>query len=389
MPRSNCTMNSRATAQSGRQLVVQSARATADHAEKAAQAEIATKIADRALVVLDPRATTTARVAADAQLAVAQAGLYAAQLQNAINLQSVQRSSTSTDRQIAMARAAVKAKMLESKLAVQSALDAQRVAESEAKLAKQLADRFASDLDLVQRAMVEAKVLESKLAVQSALDDQKVAELDAKLSKQLADRLAADLELVQRSVGVQVPVDEIIFIPSVPVRVKQLTRNVGDPAAGPVMTVTDNQLAIDSSLALDAAPLVRRGMPVFIDEQALGISAKGVVHRVANTPGTDGVDGYHIYFEVRVVETLNLLEGFSLRLTIPIESTEGMVTAVPTSAISLAADGTSRIQVENEGVLEYIVVEPGLSADGFVEVKPVQGSLQPGQRVVIGFDKGD
>ena len=89
------------------------------------------------------------------------------------------------------------------------------------------------------------------------------------------------------------------------------------------MTVTDNQLVIDSSLPLDAAPLVKPGMPVAIDEQALGIKATGVVERVADTPGTHGVDGYHIYFEVRVDETPTRLEGFSLRLTIPIESTEG------------------------------------------------------------------
>ena len=33
------------------------------------------------------------------------------------------------------------------------------------------------------------------------------------------------------------------------------------------MSVTDNQLAIDSSLPLDAAPLVKRGMPVAIGDQ--------------------------------------------------------------------------------------------------------------------------
>ena len=127
-------------------------------------------------------------------------------------------------------------------------------------------------------------------------------------------------------------------------------------------------------------------MPVAIDEQALGIRANGVVSMVAVTPGTRGVDGYHIYFEVRVGETQTRLEGFSLRLTIPIESTDGVVTAVPISAVSLAADGTSRVQVENEGALEYVVVEPGLSADGYVEVTPIDGTLTPGQLVVVGYE---
>ena len=155
------------------------------------------------------------------------------------------------------------------------------------------------------------------------------------------------------------------------------------------MSVTDNQLVIDSALPLDAASLVRPGLPVAIDEQALGIKATGVIARVADTPGTHGVDGYHIYFEVRVDKTTTRLEGFSLRLTIPIESTKGVVTVVPLNALSLAADGTSRIQVQNHGALEYVVVKPGLSADGFVEVIPVNGTVAPGQLVVVGYKNPD
>ena len=106
---------------------------------------------------------------------------------------------------------------------------------------------------------------------------------------------------------------------------------------------------------------------------------------MASTPGTHGVDGYHIYFEVRVDETSTKLEGFSLRLTIPIKSTGESVTVVPISALSLAADGTSRVQAEKNGALEYIVVEPGMSADGYVEVTPVKGTIAPGQLVVVGY----
>jgi hypothetical protein len=76
-----------------------------------------------------------------------------------------------------------------------------------------------------------------------------------------------------------------------------------------------------------------------------------------------------------------------LRLTIPVESTGGVVTAVPISALSLAADGTSRVQIDNNGSLEYVVVEPGLSADGFVAVTAVDSTLTAGQLVVIGFEQ--
>ena len=108
---------------------------------------------------------------------------------------------------------------------------------------------------------------------------------------------------------------------------------------------------------------------------------------MADTPGTFGVDGFHIYLEILVDETPLSLEGVSLRLTIPVESSGGTVTTVPISALSLAADGTSRVQVDNNGSLESIVVEPGLSAGGFVEVTPIDGTLSPGQLVVVGYEK--
>jgi peptidoglycan hydrolase-like protein with peptidoglycan-binding domain len=235
------------------------------------------------------------------------------------------------------------------------------------------------------QAAVESVRLAGEVEIQTAIDAQKAAEREAKRLNDFAVQLAADLDIAQRQAGVQVPADEIVFVADVPVRVEQINVAVGDVANGPVMTVTNNQLAIDSSLRLDEAKLVKPGMAVAIDEPDLGIKATGVVSRVADTPGTLGVDGFHIYFEVLVDETPTPLVGVSLRLTIPTASTAGAITAVPVSALSLAADGTSRVQVDNSGSLEFIVVEPGLSADGFVEVTPVDGTLTPGQLVVVGY----
>ncbi len=328
-----------ATPGNGAPLAVEAARATAEHADTAARAEVAATIADRALVVLDPRQTETARAAAEARLALARA------------------SALKTG--------------LDSEMAVQ-------VAQRDAQLA-------AEQYELAEAAVRSAR-LAGELSVRAALDAQKVAELEARLAADRAARLAADLDVAQSKLGVQVPVDEIVFIPALPVRVEEVTALVGNAASGPVMSVTDNQLAIDSGLPLDSAPLVKLGMPLAIDEQALGIKATGVVAKLADTPGTNGVDGYHIYFEVRVDPTPTALQGFSLRLTIPIESTDGAVTVVPISALSLAADGRSRVQAEVGGALHYVVVEPGLAADGFVEVEPVDGTLAPGQLVVVGYE---
>ncbi len=331
-----------ASSSDGVSPAVEAARAKAELANRAAEAELTRQINERALIVMDPRQPESARAAADAKLELARATASNTRLEGELAIRAAELESSQAGQQLARAQAAVTAARLDGEKTVRAAIDAQ-----------------------------------------------KIAELEAKLATERADRLAADLELARQKLGVQVPVDEIVFLPSLPVRVEDVSGVVGGTAAGAVMSVTDNQLAVDTALALDVAPLIKPGMQVSIDEQALGIKATGVVQTVASTPGTRGVDGYHIYCEIRVVETSGRLEGVSLRLTIPIESTKGPVIAVPVSAVSLAADGTSRIQIQGEKGLEYIEVKPGLSADGYVEIAPVKSTIAPGQLVVVGYKNPD
>lgn len=237
------------------------------------------------------------------------------------------------------------------------------------------------------KAAVDLVRTQGETAIQRAANAQKAATVDVELAAATSERIVEEFAAAKDRLGVQVPADELVFLPVLPVRVKEITARVGDPASGEVMTVTDNRLAVDSSLPLDVAPLVKEGMPVVIDEQSLGIKAKGNVAAVAKTPGTHGVDGYHIYFEVRVTETSMRLDGASVRLTIPVKSTGGAVTAVPASALFMGADGTPKVRVRDEdGSLRNIVVEPGMAAEGYVEVTPAEGALTSGMLVVVGYD---
>jgi peptidoglycan hydrolase-like protein with peptidoglycan-binding domain len=231
--------------------------------------------------------------------------------------------------------------------------------------------------------------LNGDIAVKTAEEAQKAAEREVKRLTELVDDLTTEYESAQDKTDSPLPIDEVVFLPSFPVRVEEIKARIGDAASGPVITVTNNALAIDSSLPLAEAALVKPGLKVTIDEPDLGLQATGVISRVADTPGTDGADGYHIYFEVLVDETQVKLEGVSLRLTIPVESTGGAVTVVPISALFLAADGTSRVQVEKDGKLKFVEVKPGLSADGFVEITPVDGNLSTGELVLVGYEKSE
>lgn len=325
---------------------LQAEQAKAAHANTAAQTDLTAQIAEEAYITLDPRQPETTRLAARAKVDLARAAAHKIRLEGQAAVQAAERVGGQLGSKVQLAETALASAV--------SAANAAR--------------------------------LEGERQVRQALDAHKLTELDARLSASRAAQWSHDLALARQKLGVQVPVDELVFIRALPVRVEEVKAVVGTAATGPLLSVTDNQLSIDSALALDAAPLVKAGMRVLIDEQALAVSATGVVKAVATSPGTQGADGFHLYFEVKVDPTPLRLDGFSVRLTIPIKSTDGAVTAVPISALSLAADGSSRVQVQDGGQLKFVTVTPGLSADGFVEVRPTSGRLEAGQMVVVGYN---
>ncbi len=336
----------KAASEHGTPLAVEAARAKAEHANKAAKADIAAKVAARALVMLDPRSSKSARVVADAQLQLARAAAANIQFEGEVAVQAAERDAELMAERFELAEAAVKAAQLEGEVAVRAALNARKAAEREVNLAKRR-------LKLAQAA-AKLKQLEGQAAIQAAVDSHKVAGLDLELASDQATWAVADLEAAKRRTGVQVPADEIVFIPALPVRVEQATVLVGDPASGPVLAVTENQMAIDSSLPIDAARLVKRGMKVDIvavDDRVPGTRTTGVVEMVADRPGTNGVDGQLVYIRVRVDGTATPPDGVSLRLTIHAGSTEGE-SSPPPSKHSLAPPIRNRASGSNSDIAD-------------------------------------
>lgn len=225
-----------------------------------------------------------------------------------------------------------------------------------------------------------------------------VAQLRLQLASEAAElaglpraQIAADLTAAEQRAGVQVPADEIIFVKEVPIRVSEVHVARGDEAVGALLSVTDAVVAIDGDLALDQVALVELGMKVEISEPDLGIVTTGVVSAIADRPGTRGADGFHVWFETFVTDgpsAATAVVGASVRLTLAIESSGGPVLAVPASALTLAADGSSRVLVERGGELESVVVEPGLASRGYVATSSTSGvGLTEGDLVVIGFEQ--
>jgi peptidoglycan hydrolase-like protein with peptidoglycan-binding domain len=205
---------------------------------------------------------------------------------------------------------------------------------------------------------------------------------EARRTRAVVDRLSAES-------GVRVPGDEVVFLPDLPVRVDDVKARRGNTLSGPVMTVTSSRLVIDSSLSVADAKLVQPGDRVTIEEQELGVRAKGRVADMDTTPGTRGVDPNRFYFSVVPRSPVQALVGASVRLTIAVESTRGAVLAVPVSALSVGGDGSSRLQVRRDGRTRLVTVVPGLAAEGYAEVRPAAGErLEEGELVIVGADGG-
>jgi peptidoglycan hydrolase-like protein with peptidoglycan-binding domain len=184
--------------------------------------------------------------------------------------------------------------------------------------------------------------------------------------------------------AVQVPADELLFLPDLPRRVDEVKVQRGDPIGPELMTVSGLSLSIDAALSPNDAKLVPSGAKLTIEEPDLGVTASGVVSLRAEQPGTNGVDAQKFYAEITPENVPASLVGASVKLTIPVKSTAGDVLAVPLSALTVGAGGVTRIQIVDGATTRFVEVVPGLAAQGLVEITPKDGTVSDRDNVVVG-----
>jgi peptidoglycan hydrolase-like protein with peptidoglycan-binding domain len=260
-----------------------------------------------------------------------------------------------------------------------------------------------SKADAAKSAAVVARQARGGVSVAEAqLRDAKTSGSTAAAAQQLEsaqqskERAQTELNELERQVGIVVPANEILFFPTLPLRVDDVRALRGDVVTGPVMTVTTARLAVDSSVDVAQAKLVRRGSSVVIESTEFNVVLNGTVTEIATTTGTKGADPGKVYLEVTPNEGEKTevdpkdLNGSSVKLTIPIRSTGKAVLAVPVAAVSIAADGASRVEVEESpgAPTKLVRVRTGLAAEGYVEVTPIDGTLTAGTQVVVGNREG-
>ncbi|HDL42069.1 MAG TPA: peptidoglycan-binding protein [Actinobacteria bacterium] len=206
-----------------------------------------------------------------------------------------------------------------------------------------------------------------------------------------------DLTDALADVGSPVPEGEFLFFNAFPLRVDFVGFQRGDIASGEMMRVSGSRLAIDSSVSIEEGDLIAVGDRVQIELTRLGIELAGTVSFKADRAGTNNLGPDKIYIEILPDEVRADLNNTNVKITIPVatESTGGAVLAVPAAALSATGGGDTVVTVEAaDGSTRLVAVRPGLAtAAGMVEVTPVDGELNEGDRVVVGFqeasDPGD
>ncbi len=342
------------------------AQADAAASVAAARAALDAATASREAILTDPTSSPAQITAAQTDVTAAQSALDSAVLTGQQSIQAAQR-------------------VVDAAPGLLTSIQIQVAADNDAALAEVAAAHAALAMASTGIISPAVRISVAEAGIRSAEAALDIARATVDQRATITSAAEVQLGLDQRRAGVQVPADEVIFVPTAPVRVAEVLTARSQDAVGPVVAVTDAVVVIDTSLALDEARLVTEGTEVQIDESGLGIDAIGVVSRIAAAPGTNGVDGFHVYAEVLVAEPPANLVGASVRLTIAAESSGEPVLAVPISAVTLDAGGGSSVEVHRGPDPPIVVaVETGRSAAGYVEVRPLDDSLVAGDLVSIG-----
>jgi HlyD family secretion protein len=216
-------------------------------------------------------------------------------------------------------------------------------------------------------------------------------------------RVRQKLALAEARTGPMVPAGELLFLRRFPARVDVVHTVVGAQGSGKLLTVSAGRLVVKSQLSPPQKDLVRPGQQVKLYAEALGISARGKVRSVADTPrqpdpGAAAASGEAgdpaapevagESFEMVALPTTRLdprAAGQDVRVTVVAATTRVPVLTVPLAAVSAGADGRTTVTaVAADGTQRQVEVRPGASGDGHVQVAPIGGALRVGDHVLVG-----
>lgn len=203
----------------------------------------------------------------------------------------------------------------------------------------------------------------------------------------LATSAGSGARVGRTSPSVEVPMSEVMFVPSFPATLTAIPSHVGEQVTSPLISVALGQPELIGHLDPTVTGAVRPGMRVHVLSDTTGRRAIGVVVSVGQVV-TTGLGNTTPYLPVRIRPIRSWASswaGQDVRLTVTARVTSGPVLAVPEAAIFSSANGATYVTVTGRaGKTRRVRVRAGVSAGGLVAVVPVGGGLKAGDQVVVG-----
>lgn len=200
------------------------------------------------------------------------------------------------------------------------------------------------------------------------------------------------------------PASEVVFLPSLPRRVDDVTVKQGAIVSGPVMSVSGATLEIVASAARKDADLLTVGaigattvdgtdIPLTVTAiEAPGTASEPSDDSTGGTGGSGTTGGDTARYTVRfdpgelTEAQVTALQGTNVRIKVPVSSTGGEVLSVPLAALTAGPGGESRVERQaKDGTSELVTVETGLAAGGYVQITTSSTPLAAGDLVVVGI----
>lgn len=225
------------------------------------------------------------------------------------------------------------------------------------------------------------------------------------------ERATTALDELRAASGATVPLGELVFVPTFPVRVDALAASVGTPVGSDAAAPGDIELLTGNSAqsTADPEPLMVLAPAGLVARSRVGASDLPLIHLKARAQLLDETTGEVIDVIVNRIgpsqsngQGVGLAEvdlvgvrplpvswsGREVRVTITTEVSSGASLVVPLAAVTLDSDGMERVEVVGSGgTTRSVAVTAGVSANGFVEVEPISaGDLSDRDEVAVGID---
>ncbi|MEO6089827.1 MAG: peptidoglycan-binding domain-containing protein [Umezawaea sp.] len=190
-----------------------------------------------------------------------------------------------------------------------------------------------------------------------------------------------------------VPSGEVLFLPTMPVRLDAVTVKAGAPATGQIGTTTDPAVVVQATLPSADAQLVHGGLAAVLrmsDGTTLPATVEATGKDAAlpepSQPPPPPSNTTHLRLVAQDPAALAAYAGQSVKIEVVVGSSGGEVLVVPVAAVVTKADGKARVRVQAvDGSVRDVAVALGLTALGLVGVEPTDGGdLEAGDRVVVG-----